>query len=74
MSKLEFDREIRPATKFAEGFLNGIKLAVCHALTYGIYYSKEDSLQKGTTFKAEYVKHLGKSTFFYTLLMGGTYG
>ena len=40
MSKLEFDRDISASTRFAEGFFNGIKWAICHAFTFGIYHSK----------------------------------
>ena len=74
MSKMEVDHDISPSTRCAEGFYNGLKLAFCHAFTYGIYFSKEEAMKKGTSFGREYLGHMGKSTFFYTLLMSSTYG
>lgn len=74
MSKMELDSDISPSTRFAEGFYNGLKLALCHSMTFGIYYTKEEAIKKGTTFRQEYLRHLGKSTFFYSVLMSTTYG
>jgi hypothetical protein len=74
MSKLDFDRDIKASTRFAEGFLNGLKLSICHAFTYGVYHAKELSKTNNTPFKTEYFKHISRSSLFYPLLMSTTYG
>lgn len=74
MSKIEYDRDISTSARFAEGFFNGLKISVCHALTYGIYISKEDSVKHGTTFARQYFPHIARSSVFFTALMSSTYG
>ncbi len=73
MSKQDFDREMLPSTRFAEGWYNGLKMTICHALTYGIYYSKDLSITNGTSFKHEYLKNLCKASLFYPLLFSTIY-
>ena len=68
MSKLECEHDILPSTKSAEGFYNGLKFSLCHALTFGLYMSKEDSLNKGTSFKFEFAKNSCRSIVFFSLL------
>ena len=74
MSKMEYDRDISPSTRFAEGLFNGLKLVVCHSFTYAIYLAKERSLANNTAFKREYATHMFKATVFYPILLGTTYG
>lgn len=74
MSKQEYDREVLASTRFAEGLYNGLKMTVCHALSAGIYYSKELSIANGTSFKREYFRNLGKASLFYPLFFGSIYG
>lgn len=74
MSKLEFDRDISASTRFAEGFYNGIKWAICHAFTFGIYHSKYLELENKTSFRKEYLRHMAKATVFFPLLLCSTYG
>ena len=71
---MEYDRDISPSTRFAEGLFNGVKLVVCHSFTYAIYMAKERALANNTTFKWEYCTHMCKATIFYPVLLGTTYG
>ncbi len=71
---MQVDHNISPGTRCAEGFFNGLKLSICHALTYGIYFSKEESLKNQTSFLREYLKHVPKSSAFYCVLISATYG
>ena len=74
MSKLECEHDIFPSTKSAEGFYNGLKFSLCHALTFGLYMSKEDSLIKGTSFKFEFAKNSCRSIVFFSLLSAAIHG
>ena len=74
MSKLEFERDIDVSTRYAEGFFNGLILACCHSLSFGIYMAKEDSIAKGTSFKAQYLRNTGKAFLFYSIFSSATYG
>ena len=37
-------------TRAAEGFFNGLKFSVVHALTYAPFYAKQASLDSGRSF------------------------
>ena len=74
MSKMDFDRDISPSTRFAEGLFNGIKLVICHSFTYAIYVAKERSVANSTTFRWEYATHMCRAGAFYPVLLATTYG
>ena len=68
------DRNISPFTKFAEGFLNGTRFAVVHSIFLSPYLSKELSLETGKSFRMEYLKHCSKAFFYYSCILGSTFG
>lgn len=74
MSKMQFEPEVYPSTRFAEGFYNGLKFSLCHALTFGIYSSKEHALANATSFRREFVVNFFKTMPFYALVFGSIYG
>ena len=67
------DLDVSSGTRFAEGFYNGLKLTMIHGMTAGIYYSKEESIIKGTTFRREYLKNLGRASLLYTFITSTRY-
>ena len=68
------DKNIAPSTRFAEGALNGFRFAVVHSLLCAPYLSKETSLERGTSFRKEYIKHCSKAMIFYSGIVGCTFG
>jgi hypothetical protein len=70
---MEVDHEISATTRFAEGFYNGLKFAICHTFTYGIYFSKEEAVKHATSFRYQYIRHIGRVFVFYPLLLSTTY-
>ena len=61
-------------TRAAEGFFNGLKFSVVHALTYAPFYSKMASLETGRSFWLEYGIKTGKAFLFYTGILSTTFG
>ena len=61
-------------TRAAEGFFNGLKFSVVHALTYSPFYSKLAALDTGRSFWIEYGKQVTRACFFYTGILSATFG
>ena len=74
MAKVDYDRDITPLTRFAEGIYNGLKWAFCYSFTFGIYTSKRISVDYQTSFRYEYFRHIGKASIFFPILTSTTYG
>ena len=68
------DKNIAPSTRFAEGLFNGVKFAIVHSLLCAPYLSKERSLELGTSYRIEYLKHCSKALVFYSGILGCTFG
>jgi hypothetical protein len=57
MADFKGERDINVSTRFAEGFFNGLKFSIVHALVYAPYYSKVESMINKTSFAKEFLKH-----------------
>ena len=62
------------STRAAEGFFNGLKFTLIHALTYAPYWTKAICIEQGLPFWPQYVKKVLKSSFFYCGILSATFG
>jgi len=66
--------QVSAKTRAAEGFFNGLKFSIVHALTYAPFYSKQASLDSGRSFWLEYSIKASRACFFYTGILSATFG
>ena len=71
---LESAQKISASTRFAEGFFNGMKFSIVHALVYAPFISKERSIEMKTSYLREYILHCSKAVCFYTGILSCTFG
>lgn len=61
-------------TRAAEGFYNGLKFSMVHALMYAPFYAKLQSLETNRNFWLEYSIKVSRACFFYTGILSATFG
>lgn len=67
-------RQTCAKTRAAEGFFNGVKFSVVHALTYAPFYAKQAALDSGRSFWHEYSIKASRASFFYCAILTSTFG
>lgn len=65
---------VNASTRAAEGFFNGLKFSVVHALLYSPFYSKAEALETGRSFWPIYLRKSFAACFFYSGILGATFG